>query len=325
MPLINNSTYKPHFLFQFGHLNTILSNSLRKVKRPEYKRVRIDTDDLDFLDLDLSIVESDSLLIVSHGLEGSTDRDYMRSIVNHANENNWDAIAWNMRGCSGELNKLYSSYHSGKSDDLDLVVNYALANFKHKNIYLLGFSLGGNVTLKYLGERGSELHPNIRSAAALSVPVELKDSAYHLAKKSNWVYMQRFIKKFQPKLREKLSRFPENNISEKDIQNLKSFYDFDSLYTAPAHGFKSAEEYWQRSSSIYYLANIQIPTLLINSIDDPFLAASSYPYKEAMDNPMFYLETPKHGGHVGFTTSLLEKGPFWYEKRMLSFLEEANN
>lgn len=325
MPLISDSTYQPRFLFRFGHINTILSNSLRKVKRPNYTRVRIDTLDNDFLDLDLSIIGSDTLLIVSHGLEGSTDRDYMRSVVNYANENKWDAIAWNMRGCSGELNKLYSSYHSGKSDDLDLVVNYALGLFNHKKIYLLGFSLGGNVTLKYVGERGEEIHPIIKGAAALSVPVELKDSAFHLAKKSNWVYMQRFIKKFQPKLRSKVLRFPENNISENEIQKLKTFYDFDSLYTAPAHGFSSAEDYWEKSSSIVYLEGIRIPTLLINAKDDPFLAPSSYPYNEAKENPKFYLETPNYGGHVGFTASLLEKGPYWYEKRIMEFYKAQSS
>ena len=321
MPLIRESNYRPMFLFRRGHLNTILSN-MRSVPRPDYKRHRLELDDGDFLDLDLSMRGSKTLLIASHGLEGSADRDYMRSIVNFANARHWDAIAWNMRGCSGEVNRLYSSYHSGKTEDLQSVIDYAIDHYDHDEIYLIGYSLGGNVTLKYLGERGEDLHPKIKSGAALSVPVELHESAHKLASRENWIYMNRFIRKFRPKLRLKAAMFPEMGIKEEDIRGLRNFKDFDELYTAPAHGYASAEDYWSKASSIYVLENIAVPTLLINSLDDPFLAATSFPYKEVETNDKFFLETPSFGGHVGFSIDLFERGNFWYEKRMFEFFSE---
>jgi predicted alpha/beta-fold hydrolase len=319
MPILDPNTYKPAPLLRYGHLSTILPNILRKIKRPPYERFRLDTDDGDFLDLDLSKVGSDTLVILTHGLEGSSDREYMSAMVNEVNANNWDALAINLRGCSGVPNKLYSSYHSGKSDDLNSVVNHVLAYYAYKSILLIGYSLGGNITLKYVGEKDDEIHPSIKGAAAVSVPIMLKDSAYKLAKQENWIYMNRFVRKLSPKLKEKIIRFPQNGLSTKVINKMKTFYDFDSLYTAPAHGFSSAEDYWAKSSSRPFIKNIQVPTLLINAKDDPFLAENCFPFEEAESNPYFYLLAPEHGGHVGFMSSIWEKGSFWHEKEMITF------
>lgn len=322
MPLIESSNYKPSFLFRFGHINTIFSNLTRKVKRPPYKRIRLDTPDNDFLDLDHSSVGGELLVILTHGLEGNADREYIRSMVNAVNEQGWDALALNLRGCSDELNSLYSSYHSGKTDDLDLVVQYAKKNLAYTRIILVGYSLGGNITLKYVGEKGKDLDPAIISAAAISVPVSLEDSASQLAKRSNLIYMKRFVKMLKPKLSEKSKRFPTLGVEEEKIKDIKDFYDFDELYTAPAHGFSSAKDYWEKSSSRSFLSTIHIPTLLINALDDPFLADRCYPYKEAQENSKFYFEASKYGGHVGFGSRPFQKGIFWHEKRMISFFKE---
>jgi predicted alpha/beta-fold hydrolase len=289
------------------------------VKRPPYERIRLETDDGDFLDLDLSKVGSDTLVILTHGLEGSSDREYMSAMVNEVNANNWDTLAINLRGCSGVPNNLYASYHSGKSDDLKRVVNYVLVNYSYNSILLIGYSLGGNITLKYVGEEGDNIHPTIKAAAAVSVPIMLHDSANQLAKRENWIYMNRFVRKLSPKLKEKITRFPQDDLSPKVIKKMKTFYDFDSLYTAPAHGFASAEDYWERSSSRPFIKNIKVPTLLINAKDDPFLADNCYPYQEAENNPNFYLLTPEHGGHVGFMTRIFEKGSYWHEKEIMNF------
>ena len=321
MPLIESSSYHPSFLLRRAHLGTILPNLFRRVRRPEYKRVRIDTADKDFIDLDISSIGGEQVAIITHGLEGSADRDYMRSIANALNKNGYDAIAINLRGCSGQANNLFSSYHSGKTDDLDLVVNYAVQSSKYKKIVLIGFSLGGNITLKYLGEKGSGINPLIRSAAAISVPVMLKDSADQLAKRTNSIYMRRFIRMLKPKIRAKAKRFPMNLESEK-VEKIKDFYDVDNLYTAPAHGFTSAEDYWEKSSALQFLKDISIPTLLINAKDDPFLSTSCFPEKVAKESEYFYFEAPAYGGHVGFASRIFEKGPFWHEKRMIEFFGE---
>lgn len=322
MPIINTFSYKPSFFFRFGHINTIFSNLARKVKRPPYKRIRINTPDNDFLDLDYSSLGGKLLVILTHGLEGNSDREYIRSMVNAVNEQDWDALAINLRGCSDEVNALYSSYHSGKTDDLDLVVQYAKKNLGHTRIILVGYSLGGNITLKYVGEKGMDIDPAIIAAAAISVPVSLEDSASQLAKKSNLIYMKRFVKMLKPKLSEKSKRFPALGVEEGKIKKIKDFYDFDELYTAPAHGFSSAEDYWNKSSSRSFLSGIKIPTLLINALDDPFLAESCFPYREAEENSNFYFEATKYGGHVGFKSRPFQQGVFWHEKRMISFFEE---
>ena len=319
MPILNSNTYSPAPLLRFGHLSTILPNILRKVKTPPYERFRLETDDGDFLDLDFSKVGSDTLVILTHGLEGSSDREYMSAMVNEVNANGWDALAINLRGCGGTPNNLYSSYHSGKSDDLKRVVNYVVNNYSYHSIMLIGYSLGGNITLKYVGEEGVEIHPTIKAAAAVSVPIMLHDSANELAKRANWIYMNRFVRKLSPKLKEKIKRFPQDDLSPKVIKKMKTFYDFDSLYTAPAHGFNSAEDYWERSSSRPFIKDIHIPTLLINAKDDPFLAANCYPYEEAESNPNFYLLAPEHGGHVGFMSRIWEKESYWHEKEMMNF------
>lgn len=322
MPILDSSSYKPSYLLKVGHFSTILPNIFRKVTSPKYKRIRIDTLDDDFLDLDHANIGGEVLVILTHGLEGNSNREYISAMVNGINENGWDALAINLRGCSGMPNNLYSSYHSGKSADLDLVINYVLDQFEYHSILLIGYSLGGNITLKYVGEKGQGIDSRIKATAAVSVPIMLEDSAYELAKKSNWIYMNRFVRKLQPKLKEKLKRFPQEEISYKDVRKMRSFYDFDSMYTAPAHGFSSAKEYWEKSSSRPYISKISIPTLLINAQDDPFLAESSFPYAEAQKQENFFLLAPKYGGHVGFMSRLNEKGEFWHEREIISFFED---
>jgi predicted alpha/beta-fold hydrolase len=188
---------------------------------------------------------------------------------------------------------------------------------------LIGFSLGGNITLKYLGEQGENINPIIKRAVAISVPIDLEDSAVQLTKKSNAMYMKRFAKMLVPKLAEKANRFPECGLTNSDVSNLKTFYDFDDIYTAPAHGFKNARDYWKKCSSKPFLPKIKIPTLLINALNAPFLGAPSYPFSEAENSEFFYLETPKYGGHVGFLNNYKMNGELWNENRAIAFLQQA--
>jgi predicted alpha/beta-fold hydrolase len=320
MPLITTSDFKPSLLFRQKHISTIAPSFFRKVKGVNYNRKRISTPDDDFLDLDFSIVGSDVIVIISHGLEGNSERTYMKGMVKAINKAGWDAVALNLRGCSGEPNNLYLSYHSGKTDDLDLVINHLLKNYNYQNIKLVGYSLGGNLTLKYIGEKGEAIPPEITSAVAISVPVDLKDSANQLSKTSNAIYMKRFLNMLKPKLAEKAQRFTNNGVKNESIFKMRNFSDFDNLYTAPAHGFSSAEDYWEKCSAKFFLSRIKIPTLLINALNDPFLGDLSYPIAEAQVNQYFYIETPNYGGHVGFVKSLKMNGELWIEKRTIGFL-----
>lgn len=323
MPLIATSDFNPSLLFRQKHFSTVAPSIFRKVKEVKYIRKRITTQDDDFLDLDFSFVGSETMVIITHGLEGNSERTYMKGMVRSVNMAGWDAVALNLRGCSGEPNNLYLSYHSGKTEDLDLTIDHLLKSYDYKQIMLIGYSLGGNLTLKYLGEKGESIPSEIKRAVAISVPVDLKDSANQLSKTSNALYMKRFLNMLKPKLVAKAERFTIKGVKKADIIKMKNFYDFDNLYTAPAHGFSNADEYWRKCSAKLFLSNITIPTLLINALNDPFLGALSYPIAEAQNSKHFYLETPKYGGHVSFVKNFKMNGELWNERRAVEFLNQS--
>lgn len=319
MPVIKTPDYKAPILLRNRHLLTIFPSLFRKIKPANYTRTRISTHDNDFLDLDFSKTGSDQLVVILHGLEGNSQRQYITGMVHIFNEGGYDTVSMNFRGCSGESNKALRFYHSGETGDLQTVIEHLEASHHYKRIHLVGFSLGGNVTLKYVGERGAAIPAIIRSAVAISVPCDLKDSSIELEKRHNFIYMKRFIRSLGLKLETKAKQYP-NEISLDNFGIIKNFKQFDDRYTAPMHGFKDAEEYWARNSSKQFLENIRIPTLLINALDDPFLGKGSFPYKEADNNPCLYLETPETGGHVGFVTFTGKH--YWSERRAFQFIHD---
>lgn len=320
MPIVKFSTYKPSFLFLNRHVNTIVPALFRRTIL-DYKRERIETPDHDFLDLDFSSIGSSTVVVILHGLEGSATNPGLKGMAKAINNKGWDAIGFNQRGCSGEGNKLETSYHFGKSDDLNIVINYINNTYNYQNILLVGYSLGGNVLLKYMGEP-QWVKKNITAAVALSVPCAIGDSVYQVGKWYNKVYMLNFLKTLKQKVLDKCLEHPDMNIDKKHIVTAKNFEDFDNAYTAPIHGFKDANDYWNQSSSKQFLSTINLPTLLINAQDDPFLTTSCFPYKEAKESIFFHLETPKKGGHVGFVSSTGINGVYWHETRIIAFLSK---
>ncbi|GEP94744.1 YheT family hydrolase [Chitinophaga cymbidii] len=317
MPVLPTSDYKAPVLLRNRHLLTIFPTLFRRIKAAKYTRTRITTKDNDFLDLDFSRVNSDRLVVILHGLEGNTDRQYMRGMVDIFNKGGYDTVCMNFRGCSGEMNNALRFYHSGETGDLQTVIGYIEGSGQYRSVHLLGFSLGGNVTLKYIGEQGAAIPGIIRSAVAISVPCDLKDSSVELEKRHNFIYMRRFIQSLGAKLEIKAQKFPDL-ISLENYAEIRNFRQFDDRYTAPMHGFKNAEEYWAACSSKKFLPGIRIPTLLINALDDPFLGKGSFPYEEAEQNPFFHLETPRTGGHVGFVS--FPGKHYWSERRAFRFI-----
>lgn len=320
MPLIATSDYKPPLFFQNGHIQSIYPTLLRKVSGVNYRRERINTSDADFLDLDWSEVHSDTLVIVSHGLEGNSNRSYVLGMVKCMNRYGWDALAWNFRGCSGVVNKKPQFYHSGATYDLHEVVSHVQALNKYKTIYLLGFSMGGNITLKYLADYSNEIPEELKAAVTFSVPCNLADSARKISHIARGIYMKRFMNLLKTKVREKAKVFPDS-VSVDGLDNITTFYEFDNAYTAPLHGFRDADDYWEKSSSKQFLNYISRPVLLVNALNDPFLTESCFPFKEAEEQPLLFLETPKDGGHVGFIR-FHDSGTYWSERRAFSFLKE---
>ncbi|MEL7003298.1 MAG: alpha/beta fold hydrolase [Bacteroidota bacterium] len=317
MPIVS-STYSPPFYLKNGHLATILPSSFRKVEGVQYERERIDTPDGDFLDIDWSKNNnSDQLVIVSHGLEGSSLRPYVQGVVKYFNEQGWSALAWNCRSCSGEINRVPRFYHHGATEDLAQVVDHATNKQNYRSIVLVGFSMGGSMTLKYLGER--DVDPLIKSGVAFSVPVDLQSGVDELAKKNKSFYRKRFLKKLAVKIKAKAEKFPEL-VDATGVDEIEHFPTFDNRYTAPLHGFKNAEDFYDKASSKHYLSTIKVPTLLVNAFNDPFLADECYPEELCRSSSSLYLEMPKFGGHVGF--SLSGKKYSYMEQRAFEFIKQ---
>lgn len=317
MPLLD-STYNPPLFFKSGHLSTIYSGLVRKVANLEQIRIRITLPDADFLDTDWSYASSPSkkLVIIIHGLEGSSKRAYMKGSAKVLTQSGYDVCAINLRGCSGTANKLFRSYHSGATEDLQAVIEHVLQLDEYQNIYLHGFSLGGNLLLKYLGEK-RELPIEIKGAVAISVPCQLADSLHQLLQFKNALYAKRFKGNLLVKLKQKQQSFPDL-ISDTDIENIKTLKDFDDFYTSRAHGFTDAMDYYAKSSSLQFLENIDVPTLIINALNDSFLGSECYPIEIAKNHKNLFLEMPKYGGHVGFYGN----NNFTYaERRTLEFLD----
>jgi len=320
VPIISQSSYRAPVLFTNPHVQTVFPTIFRKVTGVSYRRERIDTPDGDFLDLDWSTVGSQRLAILLHGLEGNSTRTYILGMVKALNKNGWDAVAVNFRGCSGESNRTLRFYHSGETSDLDNVVSRALGLGIHRALALIGFSLGANVILKYLGERGNGVHASIKKAVAFSVPCDLTSSSLELGRFSNRPYMRRFLGMLREKIRMKMEVLP-GSINDHGYERIKNFKDFDDTYTAPIFGFKNAEDYWKRASSKPSLPDISVPTLIVNAADDPFLGEPCYPVEEAAQSKTLFLEVPDHGGHVGFV-AFNNQNQYWSEHRALSFLHE---
>ncbi|AWW32833.1 alpha/beta hydrolase [Echinicola strongylocentroti] len=318
MPLIKHSSYPgPPILYFNGHFETILPSVFRKITGVVYQRERIDTADRDFLDLDWSRVGSKKLLIISHGLEGNSARHYVTGLVKLFNQHQVDALAWNNRSCSGEMNRQQVLYHHGASHDLKTVIEHVLATGEYTDIYLAGISMGGAQTLKYLGEEGSALPNPIKKAAVYSTPCNLPDSAATLRFTKNIFYKNKFLAKLKVKMAEKAKQFP-GIIDEVLLQTVNDFDKFDDHFTAKLHGYRNGQDFYHAVSPDNWMEEISVPTLIVNAQNDPLLIDRCYPIQLAAQHEMVYLEMPKRGGHTGFAVKRKEFS--WAEERLLEFL-----
>ena len=307
--------YRPPPWLRSGHLQSVLPTLFRRVDGVAYRRERLELDDGDFLDLDwLGRAEGARVAVVAHGLEGSSERAYVRGMARELDRRGWAVCAWNLRGCSGEPNRLLSAYHSGMTGDLDAVVGHVLAEGAAA-VAVVGFSLGGNLTLRWLGEQGENVDPRVVAGAGVSVPVDLAASSETMDHWSRRIYMIRFLRTLTAKVRDKADRFPDAP-DPAVFRGVRTFREFDGRFTAPVHGFASAEDYWARSSALPVLPAVRVPTLLVNALDDPFLAPSCFPAD--VGNPRLTVLTPRWGGHVGFVR---RRGPYWSEEVVGRFLD----
>ena len=326
--------YTPAWWLPGGHLRTLWGKFLRRDPLPpSARRERWETPDDDFVD----VVRLDGRdasaprLVLTHGLEGTARSHYVRGFFGEAARRGWGADLLVFRGCGDELNRARRFYHSGETTDLAHVVARVAREYPRAPLGLAGVSLGGNVLLKLLGERGRDsgasgepLPAAVRAAAAVSVPYDLGRGARYIGRGFGAVYERSFLKSLRRKAAAKLERYPDLYDPAR-LAAARTILEFDDAVTAPLHGFAGADDYYDRSSSIHFLADIRVPTLLLSAVDDPFLPPAVLDEVRAVarTNPLLELEFVQRGGHVGFISGRVPWRPFYYaEWRVCEFLAE---
>lgn len=315
MPVLAADEYSPSYIYKNGHRNTLLSHILRPTDSINFERKRLSTPDDDFIDIDCVFNKNERLVILCHGLEGSSSSSYIQQFSRYFNEHGFDVAAINYRGCSGEMNRQLRMYHSGATDDVHLTLESFAADYK--SVFLIGFSLGGNLVLKYLGDQIYKLPTQLKAAVAISTPAHLESCSLKIIQRENWIYEKRFMISLTKKLREKAKLF-KDQINLSKLKGLSNLYEFDDIYTAPLHGFKDAKDYYTRCSSKQFLSNIKLPTLMLSAVDDPFLSDQAIPIDEAAENDNLFLYPCTYGGHVGF--HIKKNQHSWMELKSLEFI-----
>lgn len=321
MPLVHLKSKISPFWLPNGHFQSIYPALFRQINGIKYFREKIVTPDDDFLNLDWSYAEKEGpkpLVILSHGLEGNSTRQYITGMVKLLNRHGFDCLAWNFRSCGGEMNQTARFYHSGATEDLDAVVKYAFGK-GYSDLRLVGFSLGGNLTLKYLGESGAAIDSRIKGSIVFSVPMDLKACSLAIIQPRNQIYMHRFLKSLKPKVVEKAGLYPQR-IDLKDHALVKTLYDFDDIYTARLHGFEGADHYYAQCSSKFFFESITIPTMIVNAKNDPIVPFESLPLELLRSHPDVLLLATEDGGHCGFRPAHMRDEFYWSETRALEFM-----
>jgi predicted alpha/beta-fold hydrolase len=311
------SSFRAPWWLKFAHLQTVYPTLFRHGPGIALRRERLELDDGDFLDLDWTQGEQGPVVLVLHGLEGSSRSPYARGMLAAAHSRGWRGVVMHYRGCSGEPNRLPRSYHSGETGDLSLVIDHLRSTGDVPALAVVGYSMGGNVLLKWLGEAQSGAA--IDAAVAVSVPFTLSLAADRLKRGFSRVYQQRLIAELRAKLRHKFCH-RDCPIDLERANASRDFWEFDDRVTAPLHGFEDVHDYYTRSSSRQYLRNIRVPTLILHARDDPFMTPDVLPVRDEL-SPSIELEVSPCGGHVGFVYGKLPWRPrYWLEERIPDFL-----
>lgn len=312
--MLSSTTYKQPFWAFNGHLETIVPALLRQSPPFNYSIEPLTLEDSDNIQLNWYSNNHRRLAVILPGLESNAERNYVKSLVLYLSKEGFDVLVPDHRGCGTKMNKLYRSYHSGNTEDLKAVLHSTkVAAYQEK--YLLGFSLGGNIVLRYLGEEGSK--SVFKKAATISAPFDLSLCSAALEKPSTRLYRKRFVRNLKIRLHQKATAFP-NKLSRATIDNCQTIKDIDDVYTAPAHGFIDADDYYTQCSSERVLDNITTQTLIINAANDPIIPIKDQSKELLHKNKAISFIMTEKGGHVGHPT-LLIRGKNWYERQVISF------
>ena len=318
-PALNPAPFQAPRWLRNPHLQTLYGALLAKAPRVAFRRERWDTPDGDFVDVDfVDGPEGTPWIHLFHGLEGSSQSPYARMLMQAVKDRGWRGSVMIFRGLSGEMNRLPRAYHSGDSDEVDWVLRRIAARAPQP-LYAAGISLGGNALAKWLGEQGARAVDVVSRAAVVSAPLDLMAAGDALGRGVGAWYGRHFLRSLKANALARLERFP-GLFDAAAVRNARTLRDFDNVVTAPLHGFRDTDDYWTRASSKPWLRHIQVPTLVLNARDDPFLPAAALPTEREV-SPAVKLEFPDRGGHVGFVS-----GPFpghieWLPQRLLHFFE----
>ncbi len=316
--MIRNADFKPHPWLRGPHLQTLWAALLRRRSRPNVSRERLELEDGDFLDLSWMPVSPGPVVLVLHGLEGSLRSPYAANLLTTLHARGYHPVLMHFRGCSGEPNRLPRRYHFGDTGDLDLVRRHIRTRFADKPLAMVGFSLGGNVLLKWLGETGNAT--DVAGAVAVSVPFNLHDAADRLNIGLSQIYQYHLLRKLKASVRSKQTLLTPH-VDIKKVLRSRSFWEFDDWLTAPLHGFRDVDDYYTRATSLPYLQKIETPTLVLHARDDPFMLPQNVPDETALSKSTL-LELSDAGGHVGFVSTLANGTPnYWLQERILRYLD----
>lgn len=315
---LTRSDFHPPWWLASAHLQTIYASLFRRGPRIALRRERIELDDGDFLDLDWTPGDGGPVVLVLHGLEGSSRSPYAQGMLRAARAHGWRGVVMHFRGCSGEPNRLARSYHSGDTGDLAFVAAHLRARGDVPALAAVGYSIGGNALLKWLGESGADAA--VDAAVAVSAPLVLNEAADRLKRGLSRIYQRHLIGNLKGNLK---SKFARRNCPI-DLQHAcgsRDFWEFDDRVTAPLHGFENVHDYYTRSSSRQYLRCIEVPTLILHAEDDPFMSPKVLPSPGEL-SPSVRFELSRRGGHVGFVQGNAPWRPhYWLEERIPAFLD----
>lgn len=314
---MKSAAFRPPAWLPGGHAQTLWP-LLIKPHPLKLRRERWETPDGDFIDVDHLDGPADApLLVLFHGLEGSSNSHYAISTARACKKQGWRLALPHFRGCSGELNRRPRAYHSGDSAEIDWILQRLQAANHGRRLHAAGVSLGGNALLKWAGEQGEAANARVTGVVALCAPLDLAACGHHLAHGFNRIYTRHFLKTLKAISTARLRQHP-GLFDEKRMLAALNLYQFDDAVTAPVHGFAGADDYWQRASAKPWLKSIRVPALAVNPQNDPFLPASYLPDDHEV-SPQVRLEQPAGGGHVGFVSGPFPGNLDWLPQRLLHF------
>jgi len=315
--ITDDYTENPFWLFN-GQMQTIIPGFFRQVDGVQFSRKRLELEDGDFVDLDWIHNGSKKLVILLHGLEGDSNRQYMKSPAKHFSKNGWDVLAFNCRSCSGEINRKFKLYYHGEIGDLSQVIDHVVSKHSYREIVLSGYSMGGAMLSKYLSVYAGKLPSEIKCGISFSAPYDLEESIKWVEKSGNWIYHKMFRSRLKRKIIIKDKQFP-GRLDVSKIDTYDKWREFDAAYSAALNGFDNVDDFYYSAACKNFLHDLDTPLLIVLAKNDPIVSTTCIPMELCKRHPKIRFELTNAGGHVGFTVPGKEYN--WMDLRALKFAE----